>query len=118
MFLNFSNHPSILWGEKQKKAAEQYGKIEDLPFPQVQPDMSSAEVRKMAEEYAEQILMKNPDCVLCQGEFCLSWHVIACLKKAGITVVAACSERKTEEIYGESGTEKMSVFQFVQFREY
>lgn len=118
MFLNFSNHPSALWGEKQRRAAEQYGGLEDLPFPQVRPDMSSEEVRKMAEEYAERILSKKPDCVLCQGEFCLSWHVIAYLKKAGVPVVAACSERKTEEVYGETGTEKRSVFEFVQFREY
>lgn len=118
MFLNFSNHPSHLWGQEQKEAAEQFEQIEDLPFPQVGANWSSEEVCKLAESYADQILKKHPDCVLCQGEFCLSWHVIELLKKAGITVVAACSERITEEVYGEKGTEKKSVFRFVQFREY
>lgn len=118
MFINFSNHPSTLWGEEQKKAASQYGSIQDLPFPQVRADMSSEEVCKMAEDYAGWILAQKPDCVLCQGEFCLSWHVIACLKKAEIRVVAACSGREVEEVYGENGTEKKSVFRFVQFREY
>lgn len=118
MFLNFSNHPSTLWGEEQKKAAGQYGQIQDLPFPQVCAEQNSDEVRRMANDYADKILSQKPDCVLCQGEFCLSWHVIAYLKNVGVPVVAACSERKVEERYGENGTEKKSVFQFVQFREY
>ena len=33
MFINFSNHPSRLWEERN--AALQYGTIEDLAFPQV-----------------------------------------------------------------------------------
>lgn len=118
MFLNFSNHPSCLWGQEQKMAAGQFGEIVDLPFPQVLAEMSSEDVRRLADQYALQILGRKPDCVLCQGEFCLSWHVIAHLKEAGVRVVAACSERTAEEVYGEKGTEKKSVFRFVQFREY
>ena len=118
MFINFSNHPSKLWAEDARNAALQYGTIEDLAFPQVPANMSTDGVRKLAEEYAEKILAKKPDCVMCQGEFCLSWHVIARLKEAGVRVAAACSERIVEEVYGENGTEKRSVFRFVQFREY
>ena len=118
MFINFSNHPSRLWAEEERNAALQYGTIEDLAFPQVPADMSSEGVCKLAEEYAEKILAKQPDCVMCQGEFCLSWHVIDRLKEAGVRVAAACSERIVEEVYGENGTEKRSVFRFVQFREY
>lgn len=118
VFLNFSNHPSSLWGQEQKTAAGQFGELEDLPFPQVPADMSSEGVCRLADEYAEQIRSREPDCVLCQGEFCLSWHVIARLKEAGVRVVAACSERVVEEVYGENRTEKRSVFRFVQFREY
>ena len=93
MFINFSNHPSKLWAEDERNAALQYGTIEDLAFPQVPADMSSEGVCKLAEEYAEKILAKKPDCVMCQGEFCLSSHVIARLKEAGVRVAAACSER-------------------------
>lgn len=118
MFLNFSNHPSALWGQEQRAAAEQFGELADLAFPRVAADMTSEEVVRLAENYADQILKKHPDCVLCQGEFCLSWHVISLLKKAKVRVVAACSERIAEEVYGEAGTEKKSVFRFVQFREY
>ena len=98
--------------------AGKYGCIEDVPFPQVSASMGREEVQKLAKEYATQILEKKPDCVLCQGEFCVSWHVVDTLKKAGVRVVAACSERIAEEVYGECGTEKRSVFRFVQFREY
>lgn len=35
MFINFSNHPSILWAEEERNAALKYGTIEDLAFPQV-----------------------------------------------------------------------------------
>ena len=100
MFINFSNHPSKLWAEDERNAALQYGTIEDLAFPQVPANMSTDGVRKLAEEYAEKILAKKPDCVMCQGEFCLSWHVIARLKEAGVRVAAACSERIVEEVYG------------------
>lgn len=118
MFLNFSNHQSPLWGQKQKAAAEQFGEIVDLAFPQVSANMTSEDVVRLAENYADQILKKHPDCVLCQGEFCLSWHVINLLKQANVRVVAACSERIVEEVHTEAGTEKKSVFRFVQFREY
>ena len=39
-------------------------------------------------------------------------------EKAGIKVVAACSERKTEEKKIGNDTGKVSYFIFVQFREY
>jgi len=64
-------------------------------------------VQDLAEHYAAMILEKQPECVMCQGEFCLSYHVIERLKKAGVRVVAACSERVVEEVYGKTGTEKL-----------
>lgn len=65
-----------------------------------------------------EITDKEPDCVLCQGEFCLSYAVIECLKAEKIKVVAACSRRVVEEISMATGTKKISKFEFVQFREY
>ena len=35
MFLNFSNHPSDRWNKAQRQAAERYGEIRDVPFPDV-----------------------------------------------------------------------------------
>ena len=86
--------------------------------PAVSAHADRKAVQDLAEHYAAMILEKQPECVMCQGEFCLSYHVIERLKKAGVRVVAACSERVVEEVYGKTGTEKKSVFQFIQFREY
>ena len=35
MFINFTNHPSNNWGVIQIKESLKYGKIIDLPFPEV-----------------------------------------------------------------------------------
>ena len=118
MFVNFSNHASCTWGQEQLAAAKVYGEIVDVNFPNVDPHWSDEEVRVVALEYANKIQNLHPTCVMCQGEFCLSYHVISELKRNGIKVVAACSERKVIEKRTEAGMEKVSCFTFVQFREY
>lgn len=62
----------------------------------------------------KQILALYPRAVLCQGEFCLAYQVITKLRKKGIKVLAACSER----IVREAGQRKEVQFVFRQFREY
>ena len=37
MFINLTNHSSTNWSKKQRKAAEVYGQIIDMPFPVIQP---------------------------------------------------------------------------------
>lgn len=118
MFLNFSNHPSANWGAEQLAAARQYGEVVDLAFPAVASEASTEQVHEQADCYVAQILQMKPDCVLCQGEFCLSYCVIDRLKKAGVKVVAACSNRETQEITEDGATRKVSYFVFRQFREY
>ena len=68
--------------------------------------------------YVAQIMNLNPSCVLCQGEFCVAYGVISALKKFGVKVVAACSERKSVERKVGDNVKKISSFSFVQFREY
>ena len=118
MFINFSNHPSSLWSPEQRDAAEEYGEIIDLKFPIIDPSAPSFDIRKMACQYADMIIARSPDVVMCQGEFTLAYNVIHELKKAGIMVVAACSERKTVDTYENGETERISIFEFKQFREY
>ncbi len=118
MFINFSNHTSEKWNEEQLQAARVYGEIVDISFPQVPAEATSHEVTLMSQHSAQQIIDMKPDCVLCQGEFCLAYEVIRLLKATGIKVVAACSERDTVEIYGGSTVRKVSNFKFKQFREY
>jgi len=113
-FINFSNHPSYLWGEKQRRAAEMFGEIIDLPFPAVSPFLSENEIRKMGDVEVERILSLDPEAVLCQGEFSLALYVAECLKRQGIPVFAACSER----CVSMDGEVKKSIFQFVRFRKY
>lgn len=118
MFVNFTNHPKDHWSREQTEASECYGEIVDVPFPAVSPETTSEQVRQEAEVYAEMIMQYEPEFVLCQGEFCMAYHVARLLKERGIRVGAACSERKSTEITTESGTQKVTLFQFVQYREY
>lgn len=113
-FVNFSNHPSAKWDEKQIKEAKAYGTIVDVPFPAVDPHLDEDGLEHMAEEYIDKIMEYTPKCVMAQGEFTLCYKVIRGLLTRGVTVVAACSQRNTVE----SGNTKVSVFEFVRFRRY
>lgn len=119
IFINFSNHPSKLWDENQKYAAIQYGKIKDISFPHVDPLMTYHDIEELSKKYLQIICDFNPLVVLVQGEMTLCFQIITELKKKGIKVVCACSNRISEESTDNQGrTLKQSVFQFVQFREY
>ena len=113
-FINFSNHLSEKWEEKQMVVSKEYGEIMDFPFPAVPAMASKPEVEKLAEDCVEKLRKYNPAAVLCQGEFTLTYQVVMRLKSYGILVLAACSERKVIE---EKGI-KVVEFQFQQYREY
>ena len=119
VFVNCSNHPSAGWSERQKEAAEQYGKIVDVPFPDVDPGWDEAEVHRHAQELCSRICAYPVAAVMCQGEFTLSYALIHLLKARGIRVLAACSRRRAVEVKQEDrSVEKQAVFCFEQFREY
>lgn len=113
-FINFTNHSSDKWGSRQREEAEKYGEIIDIPFPAVSAQAKEKEIQDMAEKYIERIVWYDPAAVLCQGEFCLAYQVILGLRKRGIVVLAACSERYVEEI----GDKREVRFIFEQFRAY
>ena len=117
MLINFSNHPSAQWGAEQMEAARAYGEVEDVYFPVVAPEMSAAEVNKLADEYADMLLNLYGSSVTIHvmGEMTFTFMVITRLKELGIKCVASTTERKTT--YNDDGT-KVSEFQFVKFREY
>ena len=114
MFINFSNHPSDRWGEEQRAAALKYGEIVDIAFPEVDACGDEEYIQTLAVEYVDRIMSCEPAAVLCQGEFCLSFQVITKLKERGVTVLAACSERKVTI----EGAKKIVIFEFEQFRRY
>lgn len=121
IFLNFSNHPSCNWSNEQMNAAREMivsGQIMDIAFPQVSGATDEEEVHRIAISSVEMICSYCPTVVMCQGEFGLTYQIVTLLKEKGIKTVYSCSERRTIETRTNTGTEKLSVFCFVRFREY
>ncbi len=119
MFINFSNHNSALWSKNQLDEAHKYGEIIDISFPATDPLCNEKQILETAMEYAEKISAMNPDAILAQGEMSLCYAVVSMLKKKGLTVLCATSERITETLVSPEGeTVKTSTFRFVGFREY
>lgn len=119
IFINHTNHPSAKWSAEQKSAAEVYGEIIDFPFPAINAKATAMEVRELAQDNIEKILIQEPAAVLCQGEFNYTFAIVERLKNSGVKVVAATSERVVyEEVLPDGSTRQISTFNFVQFREY
>lgn len=121
MFVNFSNHPSDKWDENQRAEALKYGRIVDVPFPEVPADGDEIKIEKMADECIKNIISFGADlqAVMAQGEFTLTYKVVDGLKARGIKVLSACTEREVSEHIDKKGNKiKESVFRFVGFREY
>ena len=116
MLLNLSNHPSSNWPENQVQAAQQaYGRVEDMPFPQISPEANTPEIEQLADEYFQQIISKNPAAVHLMGELTFCYRLANKLKQANIPVVASTTNRQVS--YDAQGN-KVSNFEFVQFRAY
>lgn len=117
MFINLTNHPSSLWSEDQLAAAEHFGEVVDIPFPDISPEADEEEINSMAEDYVEKILSYGNDkdiTVHVMGEMTFVYALVMRLKALGITCVASTTERMVKEVDGK----KISEFKFVQFREY
>ena len=118
-FVNFSNHSSMNWNNKQIEEAEKWGRIIDVPFPDIDPMSDEDGILNIAEISVKQIMEYDPAAVMCQGEFSLTYAVVEELRKKGVVVVSACSGRETDEQILADGTAcKTSLFDFVRFRKY
>jgi len=118
MLINFSNHPSQFWDNRQIEASLKYEKLIDIPFPQISPYASEEDLRILAEEWVQKILeLGEADniTVHIMGEMTFTFMVVTRLKELGIRCVASTTERKTT--YNDDGS-KVSEFSFVRFREY
>jgi len=119
VFVNFTNHPSASWSEKQLSAAKMYGEIVDIPFPLIPPTWKEARLDQLADEYSNEILSHHPAAVLCHGESTFAYRVISRLLQQNALVLGACSERLvTETLLPDGKTTKTSVYDFKQFRSY
>lgn len=118
LLVNFSNHPSRYWDNKQREASRDYGELVDMPFPKIAPNATNEELQKLTYLYVQRITsLGSPKeiNVHIMGEMTFTYMIVTKLKELGIRCVASTTERKTS--YSEDGT-KLSEFSFVRFREY
>jgi len=119
MFINFTNHDSAKWSAEQLTAASQYGKIINMPFPDVDAEADEYYIEALAQNCVDKIAGYHPNAVLCQGEMTLAFAVVKGLMVRGITVLAACSRRNViERISRDGRAVKYAEFQFTCFRKY
>ncbi|MBO5699229.1 MAG: CRISPR-associated protein [Bacteroidaceae bacterium] len=119
LFINLTNHPSAMWGEQQLLAARQYGKVEDMPFPEVDEKGDEAYISAIAEEYASRILRCNAThevTVHLMGELTFTFALLKRLQHYGIPCVASTSQRLVTEDADGNKTEVL--FRFERFRRY
>ena len=118
LFLNLSNHPSKEWSSSQITEAKRYGKIEDIPFPDVSPTLTSEDINFLSEEIVNKIISKAPHysaVVHIMGEMTLTYTVVSQLKALGYKCLASTTER---DVSMDSEGNKTVHFEFRQFREY
>ena len=118
MFVNLSNHPSKTWNETQKKAAQQYGQIIDVPFPAISAIGDELYILDLVRDFKAQILSQfNPlnDVIHIMGELCFTFALVKELKNNGFVCLASTTERIVEE--KEPGVKEV-IFKFVRFRKY
>lgn len=114
-FLNLTNHPQETWSESQRGAAlEMAPRIVDMPFPSVDPRLSTAEVERRATEIVDEI---EPGCThaLVMGELTFTVALVRRMQALGIDCLATTGPRLVET--REDGS-RISRFQFTAFRPY
>lgn len=118
LFINISNHPVSRWGDSQKGSAKRYGKISEIPFPEVPERGNPQEIEGLCKEYMTKILVMSnyrPCTIHIMGEMTFTYAMVNLLKSHGYTCVASTTKRIVEELPDGSKNVK---FEFCQFREY
>ena len=105
MFINFSNHLLSTWTERQIKAAKEYGELEEIVFPNINPQFTTEQVQMLATDLTIHVM----------GELTFCFSVVQQLKEKGVRCVASTTERIVEET---ADNKKVTQFSFAQFREY
>ncbi|MCF8222301.1 MAG: hypothetical protein K9J25_04080 [Bacteroidales bacterium] len=118
MLVNLTNHPSNLWPAGQKKAAEKYGGITDLPFPKIPSEWDKQDIKVLVNKYSREILELKQETrekifVHLMGESTFMFALGHLLINNGITCIVSTTERNTDEEHEL----KLSRFRFVKFRE-
>lgn len=117
MLINLSNHSSSTFSVEQFKAASAYGNVIDVPFPNINPHLSSTEVDQLALSTLTEIIEKyGKDCTIhVMGELNFCFSFVKYAQHHNIKCVSSTTERKVTET---ADGNKTSQFKFVAFREY
>lgn len=119
LLVNLSNHPYKDWSEDQKKAAEKYGEVQNMAFPEIDPAMKIDKIKKeIAVAQIDEIknmCKERRVTVHIMGEMSYTFYVVSQLKAFGIRCICSTSERDTEDL---GGGEKKVSFHFKRFRDY
>ena len=118
MLINFSNHPSCNWEQRQIEAASIYGEVVDVAFPDVNAADDTDTIQRLADGYVRLIasMRKDSDIIVhVMGEMTFTYAVVSRLKELGIKCVASTTERNAKDI---GVGQKLSSFTFVRFRAY
>ena len=119
MFINLSNHPSSKWLKEQLAAAQEYGEIVDMSFPNINPEYTASMVSELADEAVAAITSYGKDITVhIMGEMTFTYAVVSRLKGLGIKCVASTTARDPEKVIIKPDGTKISEFHFIQFREY
>lgn len=119
MFINISNHPSSSWKKDQLSAAKVYGKIYDISFPIIPPEMDTSGMKYMLREYIQRVDdivngQVDSTVIHVMGETVFTFMLVTALLQRNYRVVASTTER----IVCYEGEVKQTLFKFVRFRDY
>lgn len=119
MLINFSNHPSASWDERQSSAAMEYGTVVDLPFPSVDSTEDEQYIQALTDTYLEKIvaIAGTPEnaTIHIMGEMTLTFALVKALQAKGFRCIASTTDRVVTIL--PDGTKNVS-FSFSRFREY
>jgi CRISPR-associated Csx2 family protein len=119
VFINLSNHPYSTWSEDQLEAARQYGELNYLEFPAVNPEWDDNDISDAAGKLIREIREMAPDpeaaTLHIMGEMTLTYSLVETFKALGYRCVASTTERHS---WTDEQGNKVTSFRFVRFREY
>lgn len=118
LFINLSNHPSSSWSAEQLTAAEAFGELVDMPFPQVAPDATADDIKTLAEAQVAAIMKQaetHTVTVHVMGEMSLIYRIVRMLSERGIRCVCSTSYRVVKD---QGDGRRLVEFNFNSFRDY
>ncbi len=119
MLINLSNHLSSKWSKEQLIAANIYGEIIDVAFPDVDPNGDESYISSLVDEYEAKVVTIAGEIdditIHVMGEMNFTYSFANRMKQRDILCIASTTRRIVEQI---SDDKKIVRFQFIKFRSY